>query len=63
MTPPPRRPSRYGGAPGPAMAPDLTNWLLAAGSAVLAFGARVYRGGITRTGARIGLRQALGRRA
>ena len=30
--------------------------------AVLAFGARVYRAGITRTGARIPLMQALGRR-
>jgi ABC-2 type transport system permease protein len=36
---------------------------LVTAAAVLAFGARVYRGGITRTGARIGLRQALGRRA
>lgn len=34
---------------------------LALAAAVLWFGARVYRGGITRTGARISLRQALGR--
>ncbi len=41
---PPRRPARYGGAPAPSMAPDLTNWLLAAGSAVLAFGAILWCG-------------------
>ncbi len=34
---------------------------LATAAAVLAFGARVYRGGITRTGARTSVRQALGR--
>ncbi|WP_217924041.1 ABC transporter permease [Miltoncostaea oceani] len=33
---------------------------LATAAAVLAFGARVYRGGITRTGARTSVRQALG---
>ncbi|MGE3141373.1 MAG: ABC transporter permease, partial [Thermoleophilia bacterium] len=36
---------------------------LAAAAAVLWFGARVYRGGITRTGARISIGQALGRKA
>lgn len=35
---------------------------LLASAAVLWFGARVYRGGITRTGARTSVRQALGRR-
>ena len=34
---------------------------VATAAAVLAFGARVYRGGITRTGARTSVRQALGR--
>ncbi|WP_448060621.1 type IV secretory system conjugative DNA transfer family protein [Cellulomonas hominis] len=44
MRPAPRRPSRYGAPPGPPMAPDLTNWLLAAGSAVLLLGALLWCG-------------------
>ena len=44
MRPAPRRPSGYGAGPGPSMAPDLTNWLPAAGSVVLGFGALLWCG-------------------
>jgi type IV secretory pathway TraG/TraD family ATPase VirD4 len=47
MRPPPRRPARYGGGPGPSLAPDLTNWLLVAGSTVLGFGAVLWCGAAT----------------
>ena len=47
MRPPPRRPARYGGAPGPSLAPDATNWLLVAGSTVLGFGAVLWCGAAT----------------
>jgi type IV secretion system protein VirD4 len=44
VRPAPRRPSGYGAGPGPSMAPDLTNWLLAAGSFVFGFGALLWCG-------------------
>jgi type IV secretory pathway TraG/TraD family ATPase VirD4 len=44
MRPAPRRPSRYGAGPGPSAAPELTNWLLIAGSALFGVGAVLWFG-------------------
>lgn len=44
MSPAPRRPGRYGAAPGPSAVSDPTNWLLAAGAAVLGLGSVLWCG-------------------